>query len=161
MRHWATFIGMNRPPPPLTLYPVLFILPWPPHLKNKTFTKLSWCQQVVLELCRNDDFASPQGIQPHLSRINTYITNQEKEVGALVKSPSFCLSFAFTYVLFYFLRKTSSSEVKASVTSFFKLVHTLVEDQCQREIFYQVSWLLWYLLRICPMGKKCSKFLSL
>ncbi|XP_045897716.1 zinc finger protein 665-like isoform X2 [Micropterus dolomieu] len=67
--------------------------------------------KVVLELCRNDDFASPQGIQPHLSRINTYITNQEKE--------------------------TSSSEVKASVTSFFNLVHTLVEDQCQREIFYQ------------------------
>ncbi|XP_044076543.1 zinc finger protein 665-like isoform X2 [Siniperca chuatsi] len=67
--------------------------------------------KVVLELCRNDDFASPQAIQPHLSRINTYITNQDKE--------------------------TSSSEVKASVTNFLKLVHTLVDNQCQRNIFYQ------------------------
>ncbi|XP_042285692.1 zinc finger protein 585B-like isoform X1 [Thunnus maccoyii] len=66
---------------------------------------------VVLELCRNDDFASPQAIQPHLTRINTYITKQEKEA--------------------------SSSEIKASVTNFVKLVHTLVDDQCQRDIFYQ------------------------
>ncbi|XP_074507514.1 uncharacterized protein LOC141777286 isoform X1 [Sebastes fasciatus] len=66
--------------------------------------------KVVLELCRSNDFASPQVVQPHLSRINTYITNQDKEV-------------------------------KASVTNFLKLVHTLVEDQCQRDIFYQ---------KICP-----------
>lgn len=37
--------------------------------------------------------------------------------------------------------KASSSEIKASVTNFLKLVHTLVDDQCQRDIFYQVSWL--------------------
>ncbi|XP_054452118.1 zinc finger protein 665-like [Anoplopoma fimbria] len=67
--------------------------------------------KVVLELCLNDDFASPQAIQPHLSRINTHITNQDGE--------------------------TTSSEVKASVTNFLKLVHTLVKDQCQRDIFYQ------------------------
>ncbi|XP_068557922.1 zinc finger protein 431-like isoform X2 [Cebidichthys violaceus] len=67
--------------------------------------------KVVLELCRNDDFASLRAIQPHLSRINTHITNRDKE--------------------------TTSSEVKASVTNFLKLVHTLVEDRCQRDIFYQ------------------------
>ncbi|GAA6234021.1 zinc finger protein 14-like [Lates japonicus] len=67
--------------------------------------------RVVLELCRSDDFASPQAIQLHLSRINTYITKQDKE--------------------------TSSTEVKASLTNFLKLVHTLVDDQCQRDIFYQ------------------------
>uniref|UniRef100_A0A8D3BEN8 Zinc finger protein 865 n=1 Tax=Scophthalmus maximus TaxID=52904 RepID=A0A8D3BEN8_SCOMX len=33
--------------------------------------------------------------------------------------------------------QTSSSEVKASVTNFLKLVHTLVDDHCQRDIFYQ------------------------
>lgn len=118
---------------------------------NKAFTKLFRlliCQQVVLELCRNDDFASPQAIQPHLSRINTYITNQDKEVGALVKFPSLFVSVVFIYMLFYFLffffKKTSSSEVKASVTNFLKLVHTLVGDQCQRDIFYQVRWLVLY-----------------
>ncbi|KAG8014188.1 NAD-dependent protein deacylase sirtuin-5 [Nibea albiflora] len=67
--------------------------------------------KVVLELCRNDDFANPQAMEPHLSRINTYITHQDKD--------------------------TSSSEVKASVTNFLKLIHTLVDDQCQRDIFYQ------------------------
>lgn len=67
--------------------------------------------KVVLELCRSDDFASPQAIQPHLSRLNTYVTNQDKE--------------------------TSGSEVKVSVTNFLKLVHTLVDDRCQRDIFYQ------------------------
>ncbi|XP_029308920.1 zinc finger protein 286A-like isoform X3 [Cottoperca gobio] len=70
--------------------------------------------KVVLELCRNDDFASLQAIQPHLSRLKTYITNQDKE--------------------------TSSSEVKASVTNFLKLVHTLLDDTCQRDIFYQKTF---------------------
>ncbi|XP_033506222.2 uncharacterized protein LOC117271849 [Epinephelus lanceolatus] len=70
--------------------------------------------KVVLDLCRNDDFASPQAIQPHLSRINTYITNQDKE--------------------------PSSSEIKASMTNFLKLVHTLVDDRCQRDIFYQKTF---------------------
>ncbi|XP_071383652.1 zinc finger protein 14-like isoform X2 [Centroberyx affinis] len=68
--------------------------------------------RVVLELCRTDEFASPQTIQPHLARINTFITKQDKE--------------------------TSTSEVKASVTNFFKLVHTLLDDPCQRDIFYQI-----------------------
>ncbi|XP_028449106.1 zinc finger protein 814-like [Perca flavescens] len=67
--------------------------------------------KVVLELCSNSDFASPKAIQPHLSRINTYITNQDKE--------------------------TSSSEVQASVTNFLKLVQTLVDDQHHRDAFYQ------------------------
>ncbi|XP_056248433.1 zinc finger protein 658B-like [Seriola aureovittata] len=67
--------------------------------------------RVVLECCRSDDFASPQAIQHHLSRINTYITKQDKE--------------------------TSGAEVKASMTNFLQLVHTLVDDQCQRDIFYQ------------------------
>ncbi|TKS79772.1 Zinc finger protein [Collichthys lucidus] len=35
--------------------------------------------KVVLEMCRNDDFANPQAMEPHLSRINTYLTNQDKE----------------------------------------------------------------------------------
>ncbi|XP_042353552.1 zinc finger protein 16-like isoform X1 [Plectropomus leopardus] len=70
--------------------------------------------KVVLDLCRNDDFASPQAIQPHLSRINTYITNQDKE--------------------------SSSSEIKALMSNFLKLVHTLVDDQCQRDIFYQKTF---------------------
>ncbi|XP_076600193.1 uncharacterized protein LOC143328769 isoform X1 [Chaetodon auriga] len=70
--------------------------------------------KVVLELCRNDGFASPQAIQPHLSRINAYIMNQDKE--------------------------TCSSEVKASVANFLELVHTLVDDQCQRDIFYQKTF---------------------
>ncbi|XP_023282984.1 uncharacterized protein LOC111670490 [Seriola lalandi dorsalis] len=56
--------------------------------------------RVVLECCRSDDFASPQAIQHHLSRINTYITKQDKEVGALVKSPPVFVSFEFTYVRF-------------------------------------------------------------
>ncbi|XP_039999616.1 zinc finger protein 585A-like [Xiphias gladius] len=67
--------------------------------------------RVVLELCRSDDFTSPQAVQLHLSRLNTYITKQDEE--------------------------TSSTEVKASVTNFLKLVQTLVDDQCQRDIFYQ------------------------
>ncbi|XP_035804181.2 zinc finger protein 583-like isoform X2 [Amphiprion ocellaris] len=67
--------------------------------------------KVVLELCCSDDFARPENIQPHLSRINTYITKQDKE--------------------------TSSFAVKASMTNFLKLVHTLVDDQHQRDIFYQ------------------------
>ncbi|XP_040911970.1 zinc finger protein 43-like isoform X2 [Toxotes jaculatrix] len=67
--------------------------------------------RVVLECCRSDDSASPQAIQLHLSRINTYMAQQDKE--------------------------TSSTEVKSSVTNFLKLVHTLVGDQCQRDIFYQ------------------------
>ncbi|KAM6919962.1 uncharacterized protein PEZ65_012005 [Lycodopsis pacificus] len=82
--------------------------------------------KVVLELCRNDDFAGPQAIQPHLSRINTHITNRDEE--------------------------TTSSEVKDSVTNFLNLVNTLVEDQCQRDIFYQVSWFVLYLLIITIMG---------
>ncbi|XP_073347082.1 uncharacterized protein [Pagrus major] len=67
--------------------------------------------KVVLDLVRNGDFTSQQAIQPHLNRINTYIENQDKE--------------------------TSSSEVKASATNFLKLVNTLMDDQCQRDIFYQ------------------------
>ncbi|XP_075953928.1 uncharacterized protein LOC142956291 isoform X1 [Anarhichas minor] len=67
--------------------------------------------KVVLELCRNEDFAGPQAIQPHLSRLNTHITNRDEE--------------------------TTSSEVKESVTNFLNLVHTLMEDRCQRDIFYQ------------------------
>ncbi|XP_034558947.1 uncharacterized protein LOC117826757 isoform X4 [Notolabrus celidotus] len=68
--------------------------------------------KVVLELCRNETEADWQDFQHHLSQMNTYITNQDKE--------------------------TSNSEVKASVTNFMKLVHTLVEDQCQRNIFFQI-----------------------
>lgn len=60
------------------------------------------CQQVVLELCHNDDFANPQAIEPHLSRINTYMTNQDKDVGALVNPPSLFVPFVFIYVLFVF-----------------------------------------------------------
>lgn len=81
----------------------------PPHvtqLQNKALTELFClllCQQVVLDLCRNDDFASPQAIQPHLSRINTYITNQDKEVGGVVKSPPLSVLFAFTYGLLNFV----------------------------------------------------------
>ncbi|XP_029929605.1 zinc finger protein 585A-like [Myripristis murdjan] len=67
--------------------------------------------RVVLELCRTDEFASLQTIQPHLTRINAYITKNDKQ--------------------------TSTSEVKASVTNFFKLVHTLVDDPRQRVVFYQ------------------------
>ncbi|XP_071348955.1 TERF1-interacting nuclear factor 2-like isoform X3 [Trachinotus anak] len=67
--------------------------------------------RVVLECCRSDDFASPQAIQHHLNRINTYITNQDNE--------------------------TSSAEVKASMTNFLQLVHTLMVDRCQRDVFYQ------------------------
>ncbi|XP_035489945.2 zinc finger protein 493-like isoform X1 [Scophthalmus maximus] len=66
--------------------------------------------RVVLECGRSEGFASPQAVQHHLSRMNAYITKQEE---------------------------TSSSEVKASVTNFLKLVHTLVDDHCQRDIFYQ------------------------
>ncbi|KAM9349913.1 uncharacterized protein ABDE67_009629 [Symphorus nematophorus] len=53
--------------------------------------------KVVLELCRNDNLASPQAIQPHLSRINTYISNQDKETSLwLSLSPSIlkeCVDF--------------------------------------------------------------------
>ncbi|XP_051263302.1 zinc finger protein 665-like isoform X2 [Dicentrarchus labrax] len=97
--------------------------------------------KLVLELCRNDDFASPQAIQPHLNRINTYIQNQDEE--------------------------TSSSEVKASVTNFLKLVLTLVDDQCQREIFYQKllpvpnleQTSLWLSLSP-PILKECVDFMN-
>ncbi|XP_030016348.1 zinc finger protein 493-like isoform X2 [Sphaeramia orbicularis] len=67
--------------------------------------------RVVLEMCRNDGFSSTQTIQPHLSRINTYIMKQDKEA--------------------------PSSEMKASVTNFLMLVNTLVGDPCQRQMFYQ------------------------
>ncbi|XP_073347080.1 uncharacterized protein [Pagrus major] len=67
--------------------------------------------KVVLDLCHKDDLASLQTIQSHLSRINTYIKNQDN--------------------------KDSSFEVEASVTNFLKLVNTLMDDQCQRDIFYQ------------------------
>uniref|UniRef100_A0A3Q1I1E1 C2H2-type domain-containing protein n=1 Tax=Acanthochromis polyacanthus TaxID=80966 RepID=A0A3Q1I1E1_9TELE len=67
--------------------------------------------KVVLELCRSDDFATPENIRPHLSRINAYITRQDEE--------------------------TSRFAVKASMTNFLKLVHTLVDDKHQRDVFYQ------------------------
>ncbi|XP_036941270.1 zinc finger protein 271-like isoform X3 [Acanthopagrus latus] len=67
--------------------------------------------KVVLDLVCNGGFASQQAIQLHLNRIQTYIKNHGKE--------------------------KSSSEVKASVTNFLKLVNTLMDDQCQRDIFYQ------------------------
>ncbi|KAM6990535.1 uncharacterized protein LKV04_009969 isoform 4-T4 [Tautogolabrus adspersus] len=63
--------------------------------------------KAVLQLCCNDTFANQQAFQLHLS----YITNQDKE--------------------------TFNPEVKASVTNFQRLVHTLVEDQCQKDNFYQ------------------------
>ncbi|XP_060900770.1 zinc finger protein 99-like isoform X1 [Labrus mixtus] len=63
--------------------------------------------KAVLQLCYNDTFANQQAFQLHLS----YITNQDKE--------------------------TFNPEVKASVTNFIRLVHTLVEDQCQKDDFYQ------------------------
>ncbi|XP_036941273.1 zinc finger protein 658B-like isoform X1 [Acanthopagrus latus] len=67
--------------------------------------------KVVLELCHSDDLTNLQAIQSHLSRINTYIKNQDN--------------------------KNTSSEVEASVTNFLELVNTLKDDQCQRDIFYQ------------------------
>ncbi|XP_060900773.1 zinc finger protein 665-like isoform X1 [Labrus mixtus] len=67
--------------------------------------------KAVLELCRNDAFSDQQAFQHHLSQINTFITNQDKE--------------------------TSNSEMKVSVTNFLRLVHTLMEDHCQRDIFYK------------------------
>ncbi|XP_073347084.1 uncharacterized protein [Pagrus major] len=87
--------------------------------------------KVVLELCCNDDFASQQTLKPHLSRINTYIENHDKE--------------------------TSSSEVTASVTNFLKLVNTLVDDQYQRDIFYQTS--LW-LSQSPSILKECADFMN-
>ncbi|KAM6990534.1 uncharacterized protein LKV04_009969 isoform 3-T3 [Tautogolabrus adspersus] len=63
--------------------------------------------KAVLQLCCNDTFANQQAFQLHLS----YITNQDKE--------------------------TSNSEMKDSVTNFLRLVHTLEEDHCQKDIFYQ------------------------
>ncbi|XP_076001256.1 uncharacterized protein LOC142994351 isoform X2 [Genypterus blacodes] len=36
--------------------------------------------RVVLELCRSNEFASPETIQPHIARMNNYITQQCKEV---------------------------------------------------------------------------------
>ncbi|KAM6990532.1 uncharacterized protein LKV04_009969 isoform 1-T1 [Tautogolabrus adspersus] len=67
--------------------------------------------KAVLELCRNDAFSDQQAFQHHLSQINTYIKDQDKE--------------------------TSNSEMKDSVTNFLRLVHTLEEDHCQKDIFYQ------------------------
>ncbi|XP_034558950.1 zinc finger protein 271-like isoform X2 [Notolabrus celidotus] len=67
--------------------------------------------QVLLELCRNDSYADQQTFQHNLSEMNTFIANQDNE--------------------------TSNSEVKASVANFVKLVHTLVENRCQKEAFYQ------------------------
>ncbi|XP_076001254.1 uncharacterized protein LOC142994351 isoform X1 [Genypterus blacodes] len=71
--------------------------------------------RVVLELCRSNEFASPETIQPHIARMNNYITQQCKED---------CIS-----------------EVKTSVANFFHLVHTLVHDPCQRDAFYQKVFL--------------------
>ncbi|XP_030259548.1 zinc finger protein 567-like isoform X2 [Sparus aurata] len=67
--------------------------------------------KVVLELCHSDDLGNLQAIQCHLSRINTYIKNQDN--------------------------KNTSTEVEASVMNFLELVDTLMDDQCQRDIFYQ------------------------
>ncbi|XP_034558951.1 uncharacterized protein LOC117826759 isoform X3 [Notolabrus celidotus] len=67
--------------------------------------------KVLLELCRNDSYADQQTFQHNLSEMNTFIANQDNE--------------------------TSNSEVKASVANFVKLVHTLVENRCQKEAFYQ------------------------
>ncbi|KAM7400551.1 hypothetical protein PAMA_004977 [Pampus argenteus] len=39
--------------------------------------------------------------------------------------------------MFICIFKASSSEIKASVANFSKLVHTLVDNQCQRDVFYQ------------------------
>ncbi|XP_041659071.1 zinc finger protein 665-like isoform X2 [Cheilinus undulatus] len=65
----------------------------------------------VLELCRNDTFTNQQAFQLHLNQFNSYITKQDKE--------------------------TSNPDVKAAVTNFLRLVHTLMEDQCQKHNFYQ------------------------
>ena len=76
------------------------------------------------------------------------------------------MSFSFSYLpsCFYLcFFKKSSSEVKASVTNFLKLVNTLMDDQCQRDIFYQVSWLLLFhilsLLALCSFSCWLTVFL--
>lgn len=40
-----------------------------------------------------------------------------------------------------FPAQSSSTDVKSSVTNFSKLIHTLVDNQRQGDIFYQVSFL--------------------
>uniref|UniRef100_A0A8C9XGH5 C2H2-type domain-containing protein n=1 Tax=Sander lucioperca TaxID=283035 RepID=A0A8C9XGH5_SANLU len=52
-------------------------------------------------------------------------------------SITLCVMCIYSCALLFAFSKTSSSEVKASVTNFLKLVQTLVDDQCQRDTFYQ------------------------
>ncbi|XP_034039037.1 zinc finger protein 585A-like [Thalassophryne amazonica] len=67
--------------------------------------------RVVVELCRSNEFIRSETIEPHLARMNAYVSAQDKEA--------------------------SSSEVTATIVNFLKLVHTLLDDPCQRYMFYE------------------------
>uniref|UniRef100_A0A8C6UX00 TERF1-interacting nuclear factor 2 N-terminal domain-containing protein n=1 Tax=Neogobius melanostomus TaxID=47308 RepID=A0A8C6UX00_9GOBI len=71
--------------------------------------------QVVLEMCRSDDLCSRQNIEPHLTRIDDLVKEQDEE-------------------------EASSSKLKASVDYVSKVVNTLLDDPYERNIFYEETF---------------------
>ncbi|KAK6323246.1 hypothetical protein J4Q44_G00055850 [Coregonus suidteri] len=69
-------------------------------------------EKLVLELCRSDDLADPDTIQPRLARISSFISSQKGE-------------------------EVSDPKVEASEASFMKLIQNLLEEPEDRDLFFQ------------------------
>ncbi|XP_010895164.5 uncharacterized protein LOC105025854 [Esox lucius] len=90
---------------------VLEVVPDMMSYREKVQLVMGLRAQLVLELCRSDQSADPETIQPHLSRMRTcIITHTEKEI---------------------------DPEVEASESNFLELVQTLLDDPIEREHFFQ------------------------
>uniref|UniRef100_A0A3P8Z128 Uncharacterized protein n=1 Tax=Esox lucius TaxID=8010 RepID=A0A3P8Z128_ESOLU len=90
---------------------VLEVVPDMMSYREKVQLVMGLRAKLVLELCRSEQSADPETIQPHLSRIRTFImTHTEKEV---------------------------SAKVEASETKFLELVQTLLVNPKMREHFFQ------------------------
>ncbi|XP_028978488.2 uncharacterized protein LOC105025852 isoform X2 [Esox lucius] len=91
---------------------VLEVVPDMMSYREKVQLVMGLRAKLVLELCRSEQSADPETIQPHLSRIRTFImTHTEKEI--------------------------PDPEVEASETKFLELVQTLLVNPKMREHFFQ------------------------
>ncbi|CAB1351642.1 unnamed protein product [Coregonus sp. 'balchen'] len=74
---------------------------------------MTYRERLVLELCRSDDLADPDTIQPRLARISSFISSQKGE-------------------------EVSDPKVEASEASFMKLIQNLLEEPEDRDLFFQI-----------------------
>ncbi|XP_041741189.1 zinc finger protein 845 isoform X2 [Coregonus clupeaformis] len=91
---------------------VLDIVPDLMSYREKVQLLMGLRAQLVLELCRSDQLADRDTVQPHLNRMKTCIITHGDN-------------------------KISDPEVEASESNFLKLIQTLLEDPFEREHFFQ------------------------